>query len=319
MKQILVEIVIIFLLLLVNGVFAMTEIAVVSARKARLRRLAEEGRGRERLCVLKLALAFFDQRERSRRRRGGGLSQFVGAKEEGVVRVGQGARRLELAAEGQDRHAKAAGDGQLPESPPFAHGDVRARYRDHAEELLELSAAQARTDVPLSGFANLDRAPNRRTRRTSRVIEEGSDELKRGRRVLGPGWMVYQGPVVHSPAVVAEEGLEAFQELRAAGHGPQCIETAVTERAGDLWQRARQVGQLAEARPGSRGFVGVPLEHGGGQERAIPAERLLRELDQSEGRPHEREHHDHRAGEHLSRFLEQSRHWPPTTAAGSDP
>ncbi len=51
MKQILVEIVIIFLLLVVNGVFAMTEIAVVSARKARLRRLAEEGDARARVAL----------------------------------------------------------------------------------------------------------------------------------------------------------------------------------------------------------------------------------------------------------------------------
>lgn len=37
MTVIIIEIVGIFLLLVVNGVFAMTEIAVVSARKARLR------------------------------------------------------------------------------------------------------------------------------------------------------------------------------------------------------------------------------------------------------------------------------------------
>ena len=40
---ILVEILIIFILLLANGVFAMSEIAVVSARKARLKSLADEG------------------------------------------------------------------------------------------------------------------------------------------------------------------------------------------------------------------------------------------------------------------------------------
>ena len=43
MNTIATEIIIIVLLLVANGVFAMTEIAVVSARKARLRRLAETG------------------------------------------------------------------------------------------------------------------------------------------------------------------------------------------------------------------------------------------------------------------------------------
>jgi putative hemolysin len=43
MNQIAAEVVIILLLLAANGVFAMTEIAVVSARKARLRRMAETG------------------------------------------------------------------------------------------------------------------------------------------------------------------------------------------------------------------------------------------------------------------------------------
>ncbi|MEK7684775.1 MAG: hemolysin family protein [Verrucomicrobiota bacterium] len=46
MRTILVEILVIFLLLVVNGVFAMTEIAVVSSRKTRLRRLAEAGDAR---------------------------------------------------------------------------------------------------------------------------------------------------------------------------------------------------------------------------------------------------------------------------------
>lgn len=43
MNEILTEILIILLLLLANGVFAMAEIAVVSARKARLKKLADEG------------------------------------------------------------------------------------------------------------------------------------------------------------------------------------------------------------------------------------------------------------------------------------
>jgi putative hemolysin len=43
MSAIATEIVIVLLLLVANGLFALTEIAVVSARKARLRRLAETG------------------------------------------------------------------------------------------------------------------------------------------------------------------------------------------------------------------------------------------------------------------------------------
>ena len=51
MSTIAAEMVIIFLLLLVNGFFAMTEIAVVSARKARLRRLADTGDDRARAAL----------------------------------------------------------------------------------------------------------------------------------------------------------------------------------------------------------------------------------------------------------------------------
>ncbi len=54
MNQILFEVVVILLLLVGNGVFAMTEIAVVSARKGRLKRLAEDGDAR---AVSALALA----------------------------------------------------------------------------------------------------------------------------------------------------------------------------------------------------------------------------------------------------------------------
>lgn len=43
MSGIAIEIVLIFLLILANGVFALAEIAVVSSRRARLQRLAEEG------------------------------------------------------------------------------------------------------------------------------------------------------------------------------------------------------------------------------------------------------------------------------------
>lgn len=51
MNMITVEVLIILLLLAANGVFAMTEIAVVSARKARLRRLAEQGDARARAAL----------------------------------------------------------------------------------------------------------------------------------------------------------------------------------------------------------------------------------------------------------------------------
>jgi putative hemolysin len=51
MSAIIIEIVIIFLLLLANGVFAMTEIAVVSANKGRLRRLAAQGNSRAQTAI----------------------------------------------------------------------------------------------------------------------------------------------------------------------------------------------------------------------------------------------------------------------------
>lgn len=51
MNAILVEIGVILLLLVANGVFAMTEIAIVSARKARLRQLATAGNARARIAL----------------------------------------------------------------------------------------------------------------------------------------------------------------------------------------------------------------------------------------------------------------------------
>ena len=51
MNQSVFEILIIFVLLLANGAFAMAEIAVVSARKARLRRLADQGNGNARIAL----------------------------------------------------------------------------------------------------------------------------------------------------------------------------------------------------------------------------------------------------------------------------
>lgn len=50
MSQVAFEIAIILLLLVANGVFAMAEIAVVSSRKARLRRLADQGNGNARIA-----------------------------------------------------------------------------------------------------------------------------------------------------------------------------------------------------------------------------------------------------------------------------
>ncbi len=51
MNSIALELAVIFLLLLANGIFSMTEIAVVSVRKARLRRLAESGDDRARAAL----------------------------------------------------------------------------------------------------------------------------------------------------------------------------------------------------------------------------------------------------------------------------
>ncbi len=48
---VLTELVVLLLLLVANGVFAMTEIAIVSARKPRLRRLAEQGDTRARAAL----------------------------------------------------------------------------------------------------------------------------------------------------------------------------------------------------------------------------------------------------------------------------
>ena len=51
MNSIALELAVIFLLLLANGIFSMTEIAVVSVRKARLRRMAELGDNRARAAL----------------------------------------------------------------------------------------------------------------------------------------------------------------------------------------------------------------------------------------------------------------------------
>jgi putative hemolysin len=51
MNQVALEIAIIFLLLVANGIFAMAEIAVVSSKKARLRRLAEQGNSRAQIAL----------------------------------------------------------------------------------------------------------------------------------------------------------------------------------------------------------------------------------------------------------------------------
>ena len=51
MGAIITEIIVVFLLLLGNGFFAMTEIAVVSARKGRLRHLATQGNPRAKIAL----------------------------------------------------------------------------------------------------------------------------------------------------------------------------------------------------------------------------------------------------------------------------
>jgi len=51
MNQVVFEIIIIFLLLIANGVFAMAEIAVVSAKKARLRRFADQGNSSAKVAL----------------------------------------------------------------------------------------------------------------------------------------------------------------------------------------------------------------------------------------------------------------------------
>ena len=51
MTVVITEVFVLLLLLVANGVFAMTEIAIVSARKPRLRRLAEQGDSRARAAL----------------------------------------------------------------------------------------------------------------------------------------------------------------------------------------------------------------------------------------------------------------------------
>src|SRR5215471_8553206 len=51
MSAIVTEIVVILLLLIANGVFAMTEIAIISAHKGRLRQLAEQGETRAKVAL----------------------------------------------------------------------------------------------------------------------------------------------------------------------------------------------------------------------------------------------------------------------------
>src|SRR3954467_1473375 len=51
MSDLSLELLIIFFLLIANGVFAMAEIAVVSARKARLKQLADQGNARARIAL----------------------------------------------------------------------------------------------------------------------------------------------------------------------------------------------------------------------------------------------------------------------------
>ena len=102
MNSIALELAIIFLLLLANGVFSMTEIAVVSVRKARLRRQAEMGDARARAA---LALAESPNR-------------FLSTVQVGITLVGV----LAAAFSGATLAAKlAAPFRQLEWLAPYAH------------------------------------------------------------------------------------------------------------------------------------------------------------------------------------------------------
>src|SRR5215475_13868985 len=51
MPPVIIEMLVVVLLILINGLFAMSEIAVVSARKTRLRQWAEEGNAKARAAL----------------------------------------------------------------------------------------------------------------------------------------------------------------------------------------------------------------------------------------------------------------------------
>src|SRR5436309_14044721 len=51
MNAVVLEIIVIFLLLIANGVFAMAEIAVVSSKRTRLRHLADQGNGKAKIAL----------------------------------------------------------------------------------------------------------------------------------------------------------------------------------------------------------------------------------------------------------------------------
>ena len=88
------EILILFGLILMNGVFAMSEMAVVSARKARLQHLADEGKRGARVA-LRLAQRTFTPSHFARTPRGDALVNVV-VDERGVpalIRKRSGERR----------------------------------------------------------------------------------------------------------------------------------------------------------------------------------------------------------------------------------
>ncbi len=101
MNQIVLELAIILALLMVNGVFAMAEIAVVSSKKPRLRRLAEQGNAKARIA-LELAEA---------------PNRFLSTVQIGITLVGIFAG----AFGGATLAAKLAGPiGQMPLIAPYA-------------------------------------------------------------------------------------------------------------------------------------------------------------------------------------------------------
>ena len=102
MSRLVFEILVIFLLLLANGMFAMSEIAIVSARKARLPQLAEEGHRGAR-AALKLA---------------GDPNQFLATIQFGITLIGilTGAFGGATIAEGLGKRLSA-----VPYIAPYSH------------------------------------------------------------------------------------------------------------------------------------------------------------------------------------------------------
>ena len=124
------ELLVIFLLILANGVFAMSEIAVVAARKVRLQQRAEEGDERAKTA---LALAHDPNR-------------FLSTVQFGITLVGV----LAGAYGGATIWPKARGaDRDVPQLAPYSEGiALGARRRRHHRDVADLRRARAETDRP---------------------------------------------------------------------------------------------------------------------------------------------------------------------------